>query len=383
MPARLTKEERLQRKEGLKKQYKDLRNIDVLVGPYGEVSFYARVRKRGFIYEQVFDRVTDAQNYRDEKKTEIRNASSSVSSSSAKHTLAQLIDVYKKDYLENEDTVYRSPKDIIRHLEWWKAQIGHLKLQDVNTALLANLHRELKKTKSPQTAKKHLNSLSSMFKTAISQYDWMRDNPALTIVMSDKNKQRDRQQEKYNYPILTTKEQEALINACKNSRNKHLYLIVAIALTIGARKSEILGLQWENINLDKGTVTFTKTKNRKKRTIELQPEIVELLKEHKEEYEKTSIFVFPNTDGLNPIKIQSAWATALTRAKIKKGFRFHDLRHNCASHMAMSQVPLAEVSAMLGHSSISITADLYSHFFDEYTAKISRKMNSEYLKGIV
>src|ERR1019366_2004277 len=73
--------------------------------------------------------------------------------------------------------------------------------------------------------------------------------------------------------------------------------------------------------------------------------------------------IFPNPDGtpLKPDSISAAVSLLFRRLKLPRGARLHSLRHTHTSHLLADGVPLPVVSARLGHSSVRVTAEIYSH----------------------
>ena len=83
----------------------------------------------------------------------------------------------------------------------------------------------------------------------------------------------------------------------------------------------------------------------------------------------TSEYVFPSLDGLSYIDIQTSWYNILKKAGIKD-FRFHDLRHTCASYLAMNGYSLVEIAAILGHKTIQMTKR-YSHLSNQHSYNVA------------
>ena len=80
-----------------------------------------------------------------------------------------------------------------------------------------------------------------------------------------------------------------------------------------------------------------------------------------------------------PLSIQTfsqRWERALKRAGIQKGVRFHDLRHTCAAFLTAAGASPKEVCDYLGHSSISITMDLYADLFDSTKEQTAQRLNA-------
>jgi integrase len=154
-----------------------------------------------------------------------------------------------------------------------------------------------------------------------------------------------------------------LFAACVQSKNTHLPAIVALAIHTGMRKSEILGLKWERIELDKTPgnthIRLYDTKNGEARGVPLSQDAVAALTALESDPLKRQGSVFKQKNGEDWGQIRTAFEKAVERAGLSD-FRFHDLRHTCASHLAMQGRSLREIQEVLGHKSFGMTLR-YAH----------------------
>ena len=159
---------------------------------------------------------------------------------------------------------------LVRHLLWWKQELGHLLLAQIRPSLIAEKRDELLagitssgRLRSPSTVVRYLSSLSHVFSKAVKEWEWVRENPVLKIEKPRQSQGRKR--------VLDEIEQKRLLKACEESGSKDLFLIVAIALGTGMRKGEIMSLCWKDINLNlsegKGIIFLENTKNGRPRPI--------------------------------------------------------------------------------------------------------------------
>lgn len=198
---------------------------------------------------------------------------------------------------------------------------------------------------------------------------------------------------KYEAKYLTDKQTEELI---KIARKSDIYIPIMIAIYTGARRGEVLGLNWSNVNLEKGYIkiidNLCATKNGliiKKpktksgiRTIAISQELIKVLKQHKinqiknklrlGELYKDNNMVCCYEDGhlYNPKRF-SAKFNELLKDNNLPIIRLHDLRHSHASLLVKLGVQPKEISQRLGHSNIGITMDLYSHLYEETDREIA------------
>ena len=178
---------------------------------------------------------------------------------------------------------------------------------------------------------------------------------------------------------LSDDERDRLLDATTQSAHPHLHAIVLLALTSGARKGEILGLHWKEVDMTRKTAVLHNTKNRERRTLTLVPQVIQELKKLKKvrRIDTDLIFTHPSTGTPNPFYFEKAWRNARAMAKLED-FRFHDLRHTCASYLAMNGATTTEIAAVLGHKTLAMVKR-YSHFSDEHVREIVERTALEVL----
>lgn len=158
---------------------------------------------------------------------------------------------------------------------------------------------------------------------------------------------------------LSADERTRLFEACRESKYPRLYAMALTAMKTGARRGELLSLTWKDVDLDSGLAYLGKTKNGDRRTLVLLPDVIEALKPFKSSDATRYVFGSVRTKYQTPAQIDSAWRDAVTRAQVRN-FKFHDLRHCCASYMAQAGVPLNVVAEVLGHRKLDMTRR-YAH----------------------
>lgn len=176
--------------------------------------------------------------------------------------------------------------------------------------------------------------------------------------------------------ILTPEEMQRLLLQAKAEGYFELFVL---ELGTGMRRGEILGLQWQDLNLDSGelciqrqvtlagskiTVTEPKTKS-SVRIIHLPPGLVQVMKAYKTQAQSKWLFPSPlNPDNpRNPDAVGKRLRLILERAGCKH-VRFHDLRHTFASQALEHGMDVKSLSAIIGHKSAATTLDVYSHISD-------------------
>lgn len=376
--------------------------------------YQAKIRVRGkTVASRIFTRKTDASDWAKKIEVQIKEGKYLKNAEAWKHTFAEMIDRYIEDIVPNKFSKKRDQDGAKNHLNWWKNNLGHFLLIDVTPVLLSEYRDKLKKEpyvkykrtslknkakqetpeekkdkqreRSNGTVNRYLGTLSSVFTTAVNEWGWVEENPLLKVKKLKEPRGRVR--------FLSDKERKALLEACKvenyqqdkdkNGKkvtNPSLYIVVAIALTTGARFSEIMNLKWEDIDFNRRLFYFLETKNKERRSVPISQHAYELLQEHKKIRRINTKYVFPGKEGHKPIELKRQWENAIENAGLED-FRFHDLRHTAASYLAMNGASLLDIAHILGHKTLEMTKR-YSHLTEQHTAVVLERVNNIQFKNI-
>ncbi|AZO63025.1 MULTISPECIES: tyrosine-type recombinase/integrase [unclassified Mesorhizobium] len=197
----------------------------------------------------------------------------------------------------------------------------------------------------------------------------------------------------------TVEQTAALLETLRPTR---MYIPVLLAVTCGLRRGEILALRWRHVELgdnlrrlsieqsaeqtDDG-VRYKEPKSGRARTVALSASTVAELKAHRarqaEELLRLGIrpdadsFVVAQVDGspIQPRSLTHEWVRVLGNTALPR-IRFHDLRHTHATQMLSSGVHPKVASERLGHSTIGITLDLYSHVMPGMQADAAEQVDA-------
>ena len=323
----------------------------------GSRSYLARIRIRGCPdATETFSRLTDARRWVQQTEVEMRSGRYLKSAESRKHTLSEAIRRYTKDVLSLNPTTYR---DNHKKLEYWGERLGRLLLSDLSSARIVE-ERDLlthgvtprKTRRSNATVNRYLAALSAVCGTAVSEWEWLEENPMRRVSRLKEPRGRVR--------YLDDSELERLLGASRGSGNRALHLALVMALCTGARRMEVWGLGWSEVDLKAGHIKFLQTKNDDRRSVPLDGTTLGLLGDHARLRRIDSDRVFPSKkDPTKPMDFRRPFQQVLARAGIED-FSWHDLRHSCASYLAMKGVPLRTIAEILGHKTLQMVYR-YSH----------------------
>ncbi|MBU0881350.1 MAG: site-specific integrase [Candidatus Omnitrophica bacterium] len=191
-----------------------------------------------------------------------------------------------------------------------------------------------------------------MFNKAI---EWGKadENPVRKVKLFKENNKRIRYLEK--------EQIRPFLDACV----PHLKSIVIVALHTGMRKSEIFGLKWQNIHLEREIIYILQTKSGERQQVPMSNIVQKTLisvPKHPD-----SAYIFCNKDGRPYTNVRKSFDAALKKCGIID-FHFHDLRHTFASQLVMAGVDIKTVQELLRHKSIEMTMR-YAHLSPDHKKK--------------
>lgn len=259
-----------------------------------------------------------------------------------------------KDYLNNRILPY----------------FGNMKLKDIKAYNIQQFLNSLSNELSTCSIKKYKALLSVMFNTAV-KWQIIDFNPCIYV---DLPKGLNNKIE----PVFLNKEEVKQLLFCLINEPLKYQVIVRLALQCGMRRSEIVGLTWNDIDITNNTININKTlsylkgqgqvvastKNESsKRIIYANEDLIRLICK----LPKTSEFLF-NKEHIDDI---TKWFNKFLKRHNLKHMRFHDLRHTHATLLISNGINMKVVSSRLGHSSINTTLNLYTHTLSEDDKKAS------------
>jgi integrase len=286
----------------------------------------------------------------------------------AASTVDDLVADWRKDIFSKNPPKIR-PSSLAEYetqiRQWISPVLGKKLVIDVRKADLEKLHIRITKTGkrrgTPSRANRVVALISALFTFAIKK-EMRADNPAKGIEKND---------EEGRYRLLTGDEFGRLLNAIAGCRNLQAQRALRVLLGTGARRGEVLGMQWAHLDLAAGTWAKppTTVKQGRLHIVPLAAPVriilVEILAEQEALAARTGRprgrWVFPARARRDqPVKeIKSTWASVRKRAAIED-LHLHDLRHVFATYFASTGTGLPLIGRLLGHSQPQTTAR-YAH----------------------
>ena len=331
----------------------------------GKVSYRAKVRRKGHPPEtRTFSKLADAQQWSRRLETEIIDQTHFPQRKASKTTVRELLVIYQT-YLAATNP--RRAADVKTHLKWWEEEVGHLTLRQLSsehialgqTKLLSKKWKNLEGqgTLSPSTVNRYVVSFGSAIQYAVKPLKWLQDNPVRDVKKLEEPPGRIR--------VLTRPEIDGLLEESRASRNEKLFALVVFGISTGGRRSEIENLRWIDFSEDLTMAKIGITKNGETRFLRITGLAHEIAKSWFEDKPDSKAFLFasPVNKG-RPRDFESAWRAAVKRAGIED-FHFHDLRHTCASYMAMDGASLSVLAEVLGHKTLQMVKR-YAHIVNSH-----------------
>ena len=332
-------------------------------------------------HAQTFSRKKEADEFQATVKVDVRQGvhtphGKSLSVAEAAEDWITFVKLEKRE----RSTIEHYRNHVVHHIN---PRIGREKLAKLTTPRIQAFRDDLLANLSRAQAKKVLTSLKSLLKDA-----QRRGNVAQNVALgvSIKRPKRDQKKLKVGVDIPTPEEIKRIVHAATGRVRP--FLITTIFT--GLRSSELRGLRWSDVDLNKGELHVRQRADRYNemgkpkseagdRSIPLGPLVVNTLKEWKLACPKGELgLVFPNTKGKlwdhADIVTRYVWPTIVKAGVVNakgeaKYTGLHALRHFYASWLINRkkdgglELPMKTVQTRLGHSSIVMTSDVYGHLF--------------------
>jgi len=343
-------------------------SIDRLTIADGKVRFKARVRVAGYPAQYAtFSKLLDAKAWSSRIEADMRAGRYQSDALARLYTAGDLIDRYLDCVLPVKSKKARFVEQQRRQLLWWRKEIGEYLLINVTPFLLTEKRELLARDRAAGTVNRYLHALGHAFNTARKEWGWIEHSPLEKVRHPKEPRGRVR--------FLSDDELQRLLVACRKVRHQPLYEIVFLALATGARKGELLGLRWRDVDLQRGRAVVHETKNSERRSLYMGADALAVLRQMHARKRGRSDLVFAPRRGNQPINIERSWSRARRAAKLDD-FRFHDLRHTAASYLAMNGASLADIAEALGHKTLGMVKR-YAHLADSHTADVVSAMNDK------
>ena len=312
-----------------------------------------------------------------------------------KLSVAEWMAVWAQDYLVGikASTAYLYKRTIDLYIV---PHLGHIRLDALNAHAVQHFYNELAKPSKPDAAPlsaKSIKNIHGVLHKALQQavlLNYIRYNPTTACVLPKIVK-------KEIHP-LTDQQTAQLLNLLKGSKYE---IPLTVDLFTGLREGELLGLIWDCVDFEKGTILvnkqlrrsqrkggtyyFSPPKNNKSRTITPAPYVMKLLQAQKVQQARQRLMagpawedsglVFTNEFGryISYRAIFDSFKRIVKRIGLSDA-RIHDLRHTYAVNCIRAGDDIKTVQSNLGHATAAFTLDVYGHFTDDMRSVSAQRM---------
>ena len=269
-------------------------------------------------------------------------------------TRLTVADLARQFLADTNTKALRTYNDLERLVLWWVNKYGSERILQFNVLTLREARAKLEPGRAPATVNRYLSAMRSCWNWGrsaglVPQDRLWPDRLALT-----EPRERTRH--------LSDDELQRLLTEAR-AAGPTMYAAVVVSLATGVRQGELLRLRWSDVDLENKRIRVLLTKNGESRAVHLPPVAVEALRA----LTKGTIVgqhVISNEAGQAYTKslLESRWKKLRSEAKLTD-FRWHDLRHSCASFLAQKGASLIEIGSVLGHKSPSVTRR-YAHLVE-------------------
>ncbi len=298
----------------------------------------AKIRRAGLPAQtRTFDNKTLAQRWARGVEAEMDRGIAIDRRIAERTTLAEVLERYRR---EVTPTKRGAADESLRLKAMAQRPVARIRMAALTSSHLAAYRDERLKVVSGSTVNREFNVLSHAIDTARREWDvYLPTNPCTLVRRPPQGRPRNRR--------LQGDEEQRLMAACRGARNAWLVHFVALAIETGMRRSELLGLQWSNVDLEKRIALLLMTKNGESRGVPLSRRAVAIFRA-----------LPPSSSGrvfgeLTVEALKLSFKRAVRRGGIG-GLRLHDLRHEATSRFFEKGLNVMEVASVTGHKTLQM-----------------------------
>lgn len=293
-----------------------------------------------------------------------------------------------------EDKITQVKKQTLATYKWLIVghvlpALGDIELTKLTPMAIQKFYNQM--TKNEQLTDENIQKIHTLIKDSLKKaerWELISKNPAALV---DRPKAVKKE-------VVVWDVDEVKLFLKQADNGSRYYIAFLIALTSGARQGEILGLRWQDVDFEnnciritqtlssdgKEILPYTKTKSGA-RTIDLPKETMKRLKKHERMIEQEKGNAEPGTYSdkdlvictesgtpTNKSNIRRVFSTAIRRAGVKK-IKFHSMRHTHATLLLLQGENPKIVSERLGHATVRLTLDTYSHLLPSMQKETAKK----------
>lgn len=268
---------------------------------------------------------------------------------------------YAEIFLDRAKNDVGSWKRYAASLGSLKPLFGNSNLTSIDAESIERFKQARVKDVAQATVNRDLQCLRRMFNLAIA-WGYARENPVrLVKFFREKNAC---------LRYLTREEFARLISLCPEP----LRPVVTVAVNTGLRLGELLALLWRDVDLENGFVSVNDPKNATPRKVPINSTAHASLLGLRQFTKGLKVFTDSAGDPFKSRTVEWQFRRSLDQAGIQD-FRFHDLRHTCASWLAMAGVPILTIKEILGHKDIRMTVR-YAHLAPDQRVDAVKRLDA-------
>jgi integrase len=260
----------------------------------GRRMYYARIRIGRRSRGKTFHRKTDAAMWLEQTKTDLRRGNLAPNRD-ANTIMAKVFERFIDDYAVSHYNRCEYLKTQT-YLARWKKEIGHIPINEIIPSDIARVRDKMLKEevsagklRQPATVRRYIQVLSYVFRIAIDDWGYIQHNPVARVNKPRPSRGRMR--------FLNEEEIRRMMEACRRSECPHIFPLVVLAISTGARRGEMMNLRWGDIYWEHSVIRLEKTKNGHPRSIPLAGLAKALLQRMHTQRRADTEYVFSRKDG--------------------------------------------------------------------------------------